>query len=65
MTMQERYDGIVSVEIALGRLRPDATAAEREAAVDAVLDDLDHTVDARATDLYHRLGAGDRYPAAA
>ncbi|MEU8920334.1 hypothetical protein AB0D10_05260 [Kitasatospora sp. NPDC048545] len=65
MTMQERFDGIVSVEIALGRLRPDATPAEREAAVDAVLDSLNDTADARATELLHRLGAGHRYPAAA
>jgi hypothetical protein len=64
-TMQERRDGIASVEVALGRLRPDATAAEREAAVDRVLDDLDFTVDARATELLYRLGAGRDYPAAA
>ncbi|MFF0409091.1 hypothetical protein ACFYUY_01475 [Kitasatospora sp. NPDC004745] len=64
-TMQERFDGIASVEIALGRLRPDASPAEREAAINAVLDANDNLVEARATELQHRLGAGEHYPAAA
>ncbi|MEV7770549.1 hypothetical protein [Kitasatospora sp. NPDC086791] len=65
MTMQERYDGIASIERAAGRLRLDASPAEVQAAVDAVLDDLDFTAEARATELEYRLGAGVRYPAAA
>ncbi|MFD0405578.1 hypothetical protein [Kitasatospora sp. NPDC127116] len=64
-TMQERFDGIVSVEVALGRLRPDATAVERDAAVNAVLDANEDLVDAHATELLYRLGAGRYYPAAA
>ncbi|MGW2371699.1 hypothetical protein [Kitasatospora sp. NPDC001683] len=64
-TMQERYDGIASVEIALGRLPANATQAQREAAVNAVLDANEDLVDAHATELLHRLGAGDYYPAAA
>jgi hypothetical protein len=65
MTMQERYDGIASVERAAGRLRPDASPAEVEAAIAAALDDHDFTIEARATELEYRAGAGVRYPAAA
>ncbi|MEV8324541.1 hypothetical protein [Kitasatospora sp. NPDC056731] len=64
-TMQERRDGIASIEVALGRLRPDATAAERDAAIDEVLDANDDLAAAHATELLYRLGAGNRYPAAA
>ncbi|MFG3051872.1 hypothetical protein ACGFZP_13105 [Kitasatospora sp. NPDC048239] len=61
-TLQEQRDGIASMQIALGRLRPDATPAER----DAVIDAAEHEAEALATTLLYRLGADTiRYPAAA
>jgi hypothetical protein len=65
-TYRERRDRIASIEIALGHLSPNATPAEREAAIDAVLDAGDHEVEARSAELLYRLGAGGIYhPAAA
>ncbi|MGW6912559.1 hypothetical protein ACWGB8_01855 [Kitasatospora sp. NPDC054939] len=61
-TYQEHRGNVAALQIALGRLRPDATPAERDAAID----EAEHQVDALATVLLHRLGAPtDRYPAAA
>ena len=63
MTIAERDAGTATLLTSLGRLDPNATPAERSAAVQAL---TDAEINDRSVELLYRLGApGYHHPAAA
>jgi hypothetical protein len=62
-TMNERRENTATLLVSLGEIRPDATPAERDAAVQAL---TDANIDDRCDKLLARLGHPDyKHPAAA